>query len=206
MQVSSTDGLHTTQEQEFFCLLSYNFCFLRLFLLFFYRDTTLWRTKVIQFPQRQDKYVDYEKKLPWIFFLTIWYVTLINRKFKVISETCICIVLPECTWFLCSACIEYNPILIFWWKLIIIKDLIPQLLYTQIIFWVQIRVCDSFIEWKVILPYQTSVDTAISELQWMLHYTATLVFVIKAISFAALQLTFCFWWPIIFVVSAWVDM
>lgn len=89
--------------------------------------------------------------------------------------------------------------------LIIIKNLIPQLLYTQIIFCVQIRVCDFFTEWKVILPDQISIATAISKPQWMLHYTATLGFVIKAISSAALQLPFCFWWLVVFVVNAWVD-
>lgn len=68
---------------------------------------------------------------------------------------------------------------------------------------VQIRVCN-FTERKVILPYHTSIDTAISGLQWMLHYTATSVFVIKAISYAVRQLPFCFWCLIIFVVSAWV--
>ena len=56
------------------------------------------------------------------------------------------------------------------------------------------------------MPYQTSVDTAISELQWMLHHTATLVFVVKAISSAALQLPLCFWCLILFAVSDWVDL
>lgn len=80
------------------------------------------------------------------------------------------------------------------------------MLYTPTVFWMQIRIHDFFSEWRVILPYQTSVDTAISELQWMLHHTATLFFVVKAISSAALHLPLCFWCPMLFAVGDWVDM
>lgn len=70
----------------------------------------------------------------------------------------------------------------------------------------QIRILDFFSEQRVTLPYQTSVDTAISELQWMLHHTATLVFVVKANSSAALQLPLCLWCLILSAVGDWVDV
>lgn len=40
----------------------------------------------------------------------------------------------------------------------------------------------------------------------MLHHTATLFFVVKAISSAALQLPLCFWCLMLFTLSDWVDM
>lgn len=63
--------------------------------------------------------------------------------------------------------------IILWRRSVVIKDHTPQLMYMQIIFCMQIRVHDFFLEWRVILTYQTSVDTAISEPRWMLHHTAT---------------------------------
>lgn len=113
-----------------------------------------------------------EKKQWWLlFFHTVWYVMLIYCKFKPISGSCNCNPPPECVWFLCPACIEHNHILVFWWRSVIIKDHVPQVLHTQIIFWVQIRIYNFLSEWRVMLPYQTSVDTAISELHWMLHHS-----------------------------------